>query len=42
VSTALRTAADRTFRQWGDDQATRVDFEDTVNDRLFAAVVSAI
>jgi hypothetical protein len=42
VSTALRAAADRTFRQWGDDRATtRIDFEDTVNDRLFAAVVSA-
>ena len=41
VSTALRTAADRTFREWANDQATRVDFEDTVNDRLFAAMVSA-
>jgi hypothetical protein len=41
LSTALRAAADRTFRQWADEQATRIDFEDTVNDRLFAALVSA-
>jgi Domain of unknown function (DUF4365) len=41
VSTAFRAAADRTFRAWVDDRATRIDFEDIVNDRLFAAVVSA-
>jgi hypothetical protein len=42
VSTALRAAADRTFQEWADDRATtRIDFEDTVNDKLFAAVVSA-
>jgi len=42
VSTAFRAAADRTFREWADDRPTmRIDFEDTVNDRLFAAVVSA-
>jgi hypothetical protein len=42
LSTALRAAADRTFREWADDRATtRIEFEDTVNDRLFAAVVSA-
>jgi hypothetical protein len=41
LSSALIAAADRTFRQWADDQATWVDFEDTVNNRLFAAVVSA-
>jgi HEAT repeats len=42
VSTAFRAAADRTFREWTDDRPTmRIDFEDTVNDRLFAAVVSA-
>jgi hypothetical protein len=41
LSSALIAAADRTFRQWADDQATWVDFEDTVNNRLFAAVVGA-
>jgi Domain of unknown function (DUF4365)/HEAT repeats len=42
LSSAFRAAADRTFRQWADDRAsTRIDFEDTVNDRLFAALVSA-
>jgi hypothetical protein len=41
LSSALIAVADRAFRQWADDQATWVDFEDTVNNRLFAAVVSA-
>lgn len=41
LSSALRAAADRTFREWADDRATRIEFEDTVNDRLFAALVSA-
>jgi hypothetical protein len=42
VSTAFRAAADRTFRGWADDRTTtRIDVEDTVNDKLFAAVVSA-
>jgi Domain of unknown function (DUF4365) len=41
LSLALIAAADRNFRQWADEQATWVDFEDTVNNRLFAAVVSA-
>jgi Domain of unknown function (DUF4365) len=41
LSFALRAAADRNFRHWADEQATRIDFEDTVNDRLFAVVVSA-
>jgi hypothetical protein len=41
LSTALRAAADRTFRQWADEQATRIELEDTVNDQLFAGVLSA-
>jgi hypothetical protein len=41
LASALTAAADRNFRQWADEQATRIDFEDTVNNRLFAAVVSA-
>jgi hypothetical protein len=41
LSSALIAAADRDFRQWADDQATRIDFEDTINNRLLAAVVSA-
>jgi hypothetical protein len=41
LSYAFRAAADRNFWQWADDRATRIDFEDTVNDRLFAALVSA-
>jgi len=41
LSSALTAAADRSFRQWADEQATRIDFEDTVNNRLAAAVVSA-
>jgi hypothetical protein len=41
LSSALTAAADRNFRQWADEQATRIDFEDTVNNRLLAAVVSA-
>jgi hypothetical protein len=41
LSTALREAADRTFRQWADEQATRIEFDDTVNDQLYAAVLSA-
>lgn len=41
LASALTAAADRNFRQWADEQGTRIDFEDTVNNRLFAAVVSA-
>jgi hypothetical protein len=41
LASALTAAADRNFRQWADEQATRIDFEDTVNNRLIAAVVSA-
>jgi hypothetical protein len=41
LSSAFRAAADRTFREWADDRATRTEFEDTVNDRLFAVLVSA-
>jgi hypothetical protein len=41
LSSALTAAADRNFRQWTDEQATRIDFEDTINNRLFAAVVNA-
>jgi hypothetical protein len=41
LSSGFRAAADRSFRQWADDRASRIDFEDTVNDRLFAALVSA-
>jgi len=41
LSSGFSAAADRAFRQWADEQATRIEFEDIVNDRLFAAVVSA-
>jgi hypothetical protein len=41
LSSALTAAADRNFRQWADEQAITIDFEDMVNNRLFAAVVSA-
>jgi hypothetical protein len=41
LSSALTAAANRDFRQWADEQATTIDFEDTVNNRLLAAVVSA-
>jgi Domain of unknown function (DUF4365) len=41
LSSALTAAADRNFRQWADEQAIRIDFEDLVNNRLLAGVVSA-
>ena len=41
LSSGLIAAADRNFRQWADERAARIEFEDTVNDRLFAALVSA-
>jgi len=34
-------AADRAFRQWADERATRIEYEDTVNNQLVAAMVSA-
>jgi hypothetical protein len=41
LSWGLVDAADRHFRQWADEQAARIEFEDTVNNRLFAALVNA-
>ena len=41
LSWGLIDAAARTFRQWADEQAARIEFEDTVNNRLFAALVNA-
>jgi hypothetical protein len=41
LSWGLVDAAARTFRQWADEQAARIEFEDTVNNRLFAALVNA-
>jgi hypothetical protein len=41
LSSGIAAAADRAFRQWADEQATRTEFEDIVNNRLFAAVVGA-
>jgi hypothetical protein len=41
LSSGFSAAADRAFRGWADDQATRIEFEDTVNDQLLAAMVSA-
>ncbi len=41
LSWGLIDAAARTFRQWADEQAARIAFEDTVNNRLFAAVMNA-
>jgi hypothetical protein len=41
LSLGFAAAADRAFRQWADEQATRIEFEDIVNNRLFAAVVGA-
>jgi HEAT repeats len=40
LSSAFTAAADRDFRQWADERATRT-FGDTVNNQLFAALVSA-
>jgi len=41
LSWGLIDAADHTFRQWADDRASRLEFEDTVNNRLFAALMNA-
>lgn len=41
LSSALIAAADRNFQLWADDQTTRIDFEDTVNNRLLAGTVNA-
>ena len=41
LSWGIVDAAARTFRQWADEQAARIEFEDTVNNRLFAALVNA-
>jgi hypothetical protein len=41
LSWGLDAAASRSFRQWADEQVARIEFEDTVNDRLFAAVLNA-
>ena len=41
LSWGLLDAATRNFRQWADDQAARIEFEDTVNNRLFAALLNA-
>jgi len=41
LSWGLIDAADHTFRQWANDQASRIQFEDTVNNQLFAALMNA-
>jgi hypothetical protein len=41
LSWGLIDAAARSFRQWADEQAARIEFEDTVNNRLFAVVMNA-
>jgi hypothetical protein len=41
LSWGLIDAADHSFRQWADDQASRIQFEDTVNNQLFAALTNA-
>ena len=41
LSSGFSAAADRDFRQWADDQARRIVFEDRVNNQLLAAMLSA-
>jgi len=41
LASGFAAAADRAFRGWADERATRIEFEDAINDRMFAAVVSA-
>jgi hypothetical protein len=41
LASGFAAAADRVFRGWADERAMRMEFEDTVNNQLLAALVSA-